>query len=455
MGHHMKLRKLAVMIWLVVFLRGFLCNSVSGQEDQMYMKALSLINEKQYADGIKTYYKYLLKYDPVSSIDSRRNDIAPAIDYVENEARKEISDSVYKLLKAIISRILHQIPEAQDILDGIRKNHPNSPFLEFLKGEFHLSNDQTEEAVLAFMKLKTMPRASGLSSIAEIIMKRHGIDSDAVARKAALLRRAFRHIDLFEREQGEIILRQTIREFPGDVEASSALIDLLIEMERLDDAQKVMDDLKETSSPASVRHSQEARLRFYQGKYQEVPEILAPVEDNLDELCVFILAESYFQLGQFVDAMPLYKKLLDSDPLNTGFLLRETACIEAMGNIASAAELLEMRTEAQDDSSALIMERAALLERLNRQDEAMREYRKVAASPGPLQDEAKVRIEIIMQWITECKQNESSISTDLHKIHQKNPDSMSSADEFLRKSSYERIAIQQAVTEKRLKRLYE
>ncbi len=453
------------------------------QSDASYREALRQLREKRYSQGLKAYYKFLLICDPLFGVQTRRNDLAPVIDFLDKSLEERVSDTPrnmtssvtfsgdsrgspgprpgdpsWRLLKVILERILLEWPEAECGLDTLIRAHPGNPFLEFLRGEFFLAQDRIEEAVTAFRKLEGNPRATSLIKIAKALMTRRGIDSDAVARRAGLMRMALRHIDLLERVEGEKILLVLLREFPRDIDASRTLVDLLLEMNRLGDAKNALDHLKTIAGPAAVPPFQEARLLFHMGKYAEVVEILSAEEETLEEYSIFFLAESMFQTGDFAGSLFRFGKLLENDPQNTGFLLRQAACHEALGQVADAAELLSKFSAAQPDSAILLIEQAGFLERLGRREEALEKFHAASAIAGPLQVEAQERYQQLSSVIEEEKRVEAEIAARSERqppnepVPEISPPPDSPQD---RKASFDRLANRQAELGKRLKRLYD
>ncbi|HNW33987.1 MAG TPA: tetratricopeptide repeat protein [Candidatus Ozemobacteraceae bacterium] len=381
--------------------------SVWADSNKDYLAAMDQIAKKKYSNGVKTYYKFLLKTDPVSSIPSRRKDLAPAFAFFKKACQQNPSDFNSKLFLSIIYRIIQNWQFAQSSLGEIQSRYPSSPLLQFLKGEYLLGNDLVDEAIAAFQKLKLLPRSATLAAFTDHLLKRRGIDKTTSIRRAALLKRANRHLDLMETDKAEAAFRLLIREFPQVAEGYRALIDLLVELNRLDDAEQVLVEFKSLTGMKERIPLQEARLRYFQKRFQDVVNILTPIEtsDKSNDYILFFLAESAFQTGDFHRSATIFSKLFTRDPENIGFLLRKTASLEGEGNPASAAEILGIEVERRPDAPLVRMELAGLLERMSRLEEAKKEYQILLDQKSPFQAEAKERLEsVIARLIEEEKQ---------------------------------------------------
>lgn len=393
-------------IFAVALILCFTTAFAAGYEND-YVAAMDQIARKEYSEGVKTYYKFLLKVNPTLSIWTRKRDLSSAYAHFKNVSAANPSDSNAKLFLSLVFRIIENWRHAQASLEEIQKRHPSSCVLLFIKGEIFLGMDQIDKAIGVFQKLRMVPRASKLVILADLLMKRRGIDKSASVRRAALLKRAYRHLDLLENVQAEAAFRLLIREFPEEVEGYRALIDLLVEERRFDHAERVLDTFRNVAGAKAQIPLQEARFRYFQGRFQEVVDILLPLEEReqTNDYFVFFLAESCFNIGKFAKSAVLFHRLSKNDPENLGFRLREAASLEGMGNQTLAVETMKRELYRRSDSALLRMELGCLLERMNRLDEAKAEYQILADSESPFQFEAKRKLDgLVVRLVEEEKQ---------------------------------------------------
>lgn len=371
------------------------------------MAAMNHFARREYAEGIKTYYKFFLKANPAMSIPSRQKDLLSAFVYFKKCFVANPLGGNAKLYLSIVYRITENWRYAETSLEEILKRHPSSFIPRFLKGELYLAMDRIKEAKTEFQKLRENPHAAKLVILADILLKRRGVGTSGAVRRAALLQRAYHHLDLMENSKAEAAFRLVIHEFPDEVEGYRALIDLLVGMGRLDDADRIFNALRNVVGMKGCMPLQEARLRYFQKRFQDVVAILTPLEEReqANDYFAFFLAESCFNIGKFDKSAVLFHRLARNDPENLGFILREAASFEGMGNRALAAEVLKREMNRHSDSGLVKMELGSLLERMNRLEDAKTEYQIVADSDSPFRFEARSKLEnLVAKLVEEEKQ---------------------------------------------------
>lgn len=381
---------------------------ISEETLHPYHIAMKCLHNGEYENGIIAYYKYLLHDDPMLSIESRRTDLEPAMEFLRCPVSEPQAKERRQLLKALIERILLNFSAAENHLNDLWRRHQSSLLLGFLRGEFFLAQDKLEQAVEAFESLKVSADSKPFTKMAEKLLEKKGHDPSEVTWRCNMLRRALRHIDLFERTEGEKLLRLILKEYPDDAEASRSLTELLIEMERYDEAMIVLEDQKSVLGPAGVPAHLEAWIHFNKGAFPPVVEILAPLEEMLEEISLFHYAESLFQIGRLHDALPRYEILRANDPENTGFTMRVVACNEAMERFQSATDILISETSKFPSDQLLKIELAGIFERAGRYDDAIREYRAAIDVSGPFDDLAREELNLIF-----ARQQEERIQQEI------------------------------------------
>lgn len=387
-----------------------------------YMVSMEHFARREYPEGIKAYYKFFLRSNPAMSISSRQKNLLSAFAYFKKCCVANPSDSNAKLYLSIVYRLIENWRYAESSLEKILSRHPSLFVAQFIKGELFLAMNRIDEAKNEFQKLRGNPRAAKLVVLADILMKRRGIGTNTAVRRAALLRRAYRHLDFMENSKAEAAFRQVIREFPDEVEGYRALIDLLVAMGRLDDADQMFAALRNVVGKQVCIPLQEARLRYFQKRFQDVVTILTPLEEReqTNDYFVFFLAESCFNIGKFDKSAVLFHRLARNDPENLGFILREAASFEGMGNRALAAEVLKRELNRHSDSGLVRMELGSLWERMNRIEDAKAEFQIVAGSDSPFRLEAGSKLKhLVAKLVEEEKQRLSRLLVE--KTRERNP----------------------------------
>ncbi|MFZ2961206.1 MAG: hypothetical protein WA705_30365 [Candidatus Ozemobacteraceae bacterium] len=400
-------------LFLVLY-SAFFTAAAIGQSENIYQDAMNQISAKQFSKGVTTYYKFLLKSDPLSSLESRKKDLASPLEYFRSLCQGNPKGDQPKFFLTLINRIIQNWSTAQTLLDEMRKAHPASLLLRFLDVEFLLGQDFIREALDRFQELGKNPNATKFVTLADFLLKRRGISSDSVIKRIGQLRKAFRHQDLMEWEDAEKTFRQVIHDNPKDREAYGGLLELLVLTKHFEEAQKVLLECKAAVGNAAVTPFQEARILYFLRRFREVITLLSPLigKENVNEYGVFLLAESEFQTEKFRESCILFETLHANDPDNLGFLLRATACYERLGSPASAAEMLFEEVIRRPEEAILHMELACLYERMGKNADALDEFQRIADLSGPLQMEAEERLTSLSAKIAEEKKRERLQASD-------------------------------------------
>ncbi|RCK78772.1 MAG: hypothetical protein OZSIB_1125 [Candidatus Ozemobacter sibiricus] len=394
----------AILVLVMMGLAGLGGPRLAGAApDPRYAKALELLKKKNYPEGVKEYYKFIILGDPSLSAEVRKADLAPAYAHFSERLAKEPNDSRARFFLALIDRCVHRLQQAGTNVDQVRNRHPKSNLLTFVKGEICLVQEMMAEASQLFLRLKEHSQGQKLWKVAAFLMKRNGVEASALERKAALLKKAYRHIDLMERESAESLLATIIKEFPEDPEPVRALVDLYLEWKRFDQAQRVVDAWRAAQGRSPLLPIQEGRLAYQLGRYADAIKALEPLlkREPGNEYAAMFLAESYFQMGNYVAATNLYRTLADQDPGNVALTIRLAACLECSGKAGEAAAVLEAAVGRQPKDLLLQLELGGMLERSGKLVDAAGWYRRVAFEPGPLQAMANERLNAIYRRTVE------------------------------------------------------
>jgi len=282
-------------------------------------------------------------------------------------------------------------------LDEVRNRHPKSNLLTFVKGEYCFVVENIVEGTQFFMHLKETPAGKKLWDVASFLIKRNGLDPKSVERKAAMLKRAYRHIDLLERDQAEQVLKTIMKDFPDDQDSVRALADLYMEMKKFDQAQAIVSEWRGRQGRSPLTPLQEGRLLYSQGRYSDVIKCLEPLfkREPANEYAGMFLAESYFQTGNYQKAVGMYKCFFDADQANISIALRYVTSLECTGKATEAIQILDKASMKSPRDLLLQLELGGLLERQGKLVDASGYYRKVAFEAGPLQGVASQKLAAI------------------------------------------------------------
>ncbi|HNW34013.1 MAG TPA: tetratricopeptide repeat protein [Candidatus Ozemobacteraceae bacterium] len=376
----------------------------------IYFEALTLFQQEKFGEGLKKYYKYLLFSDPILSVECRKNDLQEAKAFFDHRSRLAPKDPQTQLYLSLCDRIILNCASASSQLDTLLAKYQKSSILNFFSGEFYLVQEKNAEAIHAFSKLKNKD-GSKFWVLAQILEKKYGVNGDQIERKSALLRKGLRHLDLFENEQAEKILRQVMTEYPDDPRAPQELMDHFINENRLKEAEKILIEWRKNAPGGKALHFPEARLMFRLGRFTEVLRILTPVlsADPGNEYLQSLVAESLFMNGEYRKALGFLTSLQEADPLNLGLLLRRTASLELTGQASDAISLVTTLLEKAPKNAPLRVELGGIYERMGNLQNAREAYELVVNEESPLKALAQKRLEIFRQQKTKEQNNSDTI----------------------------------------------
>ncbi|NLI78717.1 MAG: tetratricopeptide repeat protein [Candidatus Riflebacteria bacterium] len=363
-------RHLAMVVLLGLGLLLLAAPAVHGESPEgPYLQALRLLAKGDFVAGVKLYYKVMILTEPLLSVAVRKHDLAAARASFAAQVKAQPADRQTALLLALTDRLTEDWPAADAQLGALRKTFPGSFLLAFMHGELALNLPDEKRATDLFGLLAANPKARKLLALAEKVLARHRLTrkdkiqaEDPAARRKVLLEKAFRHLDLLERDQARAAFEKIYAGFPDDPVAPTALIDLFLETSQPAKAEKVLATWLAAGHPPLLIPLKEGRLRYLQGRYAEAIAPLEKVlrEDPANEYARFLLAESCFLAGRFDAAAPHFQQIWNADPSNPGMLQRYAACLEQGGKPAEAAGLYESALSRTPGDPFLLNELAAL-----------------------------------------------------------------------------------------------
>lgn len=394
-------------IYIIIVVFASLCQVVpsAAAEDRnsriqnVYFQALQAFESEKYLKGVQLYYRFVVVGNMPLSKAVRAHDLARAMGSFKKELAAADTANKAGLGIILVDRIIERFERADKRLDLLREKHPNSVLLTFLKGELALVRGDEGLAVRIFGTMNHLPNPRGFPALADYLLEQRGKGKkpDPALRRRFFMKIAFRRWDEMDFDGAQKILRTVMAEFPEDAEAPRALIDLLLQLDKPEDAVKIIDEWKGSPDEPLVAPLPLARIRYSQGKYEEAITLLRPLleAEPQDTYLKLLMAESLFQMNRQAEAAPYFKELAAADQKNQGFLQRLVVCSEAAGKREEALPLLEAYVEANRNDSLMRFELASLFIRLNRLNEARLHFNILREYGNPLHKQAVEKIAAI------------------------------------------------------------
>jgi len=374
-------------------------NDPGKHAQNVYFQALQALESGSFLKGVQLYYRFLLIGDLPLSKEVRAHDLVKAMGQFKKELADKTRGDKAALAIILIDRIIERLDKADKRLNALREKFPSSVLLAFIKGELMLALGDQNLAVRIFGTMSRLPSPRGFPALADYLLERRGQGkrSDPAARRNFLMRIAYRRWDETDFAGAKKIFRNIMSEFPKDPEAPRALVDLLIQIDKADEAVQLIDEWQGSSTEQLIAPLPLARIRYSQGRFAEVIELLTPLQkaDPQDMYLRLLLAESRFQTGQYAAAAPLYESLSEADRKNQGFLQRWIACLDASGNITEGVSRLEAYIQENPNDSAMRVELASILMRLEKYDDARAQYYALKEVGNPYRGLALQQIAVI------------------------------------------------------------
>ncbi len=390
----------------------------SEKEISIYWSALDQLGKENFSVGVKKYYKFIITSEPLLSVPCRKMDLSKASRYFSDKLKQNPEDPKSVFSMGLISRILHQWPEAEEKIDKLRKKAPSSALLIFIRGEFYLQRRLEEEAKKAFAALAKNPLAKNFFFLAKMLLARSGIgeDSKSEDRKKSLLRIAFRHFDLMEYSQAEEILLQVRKEYPEDQESPKVLMQMYMERQKFKEADRILEEWARNHQKSLITPVQEARLRYFQQKYDKVVPLLKKIsfDDPANECLRLMYAESLFVTKAYSEAIPHFQKLKEKDPDDPGLFNRLVTCLEQTGKTGETLEEYRKYIETHPKEIVFTLEYIAWLERTNELDKAEEQLKKITDTESPYKEYIAGKLEDLQEY--RLKKEEAKVEAAKEKI---------------------------------------
>ncbi len=402
------------------------CVPVSAAGDRnekiqnIYFQALQTLDEENYLKGVQLYYRFVILGDIPVSKAVRAHDLAGAMGSFKKEVTEGRYSNRIELGILLVERIIERFDKAEQRLDLLREKHPSSVLLAFLRGELALARGDETLAMRIFGTMGRLPNPRGFPALADYLLEQRGRgkNMDPAARRKFFMKLAYRRWDESDFDGAGNLFRAVTKEYPQDPEAPRALIDLLLQQDKTDEAVKILDAWKGPGDEPLIPPLPLARIRYSQGQYEEALALLVPLQeaDPQDAYLRLLVAESLYQLNRQAEAASHFMELARSDPKNQGFLQRLVICSEAAGRRADPLPLLEAYVRENERDSAMRFELASLLIRLDRLNEARLHFNVLREFGNPMQKEALEKIAAIDRASYERMMNNASASGNAGEV---------------------------------------
>lgn len=373
--------------------------AVQAKTGNTYFAALQALAERSFLKGVQQYYRFVLTDNLPLSAAIRTQDLTAAMAFFKAELADPAKADKAHLAIVLIDRILERYDRAEKRLDLLREKYPGSVLLAFVKGELLLSRGERNLAIRVFGSMSRLPKPRSFPALAEYIMQRRGQGQqpDPVARRKFLMSIAYRHWDEMDFEGAKRVFRSIMDEFPDSPDAPRALIDLLIQMDKPEEAVQIVDGWKGTASESLIAPLPLARIRYSQGRFDEVVSLLTPLREAepQDMYLKLLMAESLYQTNRLASATALFDELSAADTRNQGFLQRFVACCQATGRGQEALPRLEAYVAENPNDSMMRFELATQLMRAERLEEARLNFLPLKEYGNPYRKEALDQITLI------------------------------------------------------------
>ncbi len=365
----------------------------------VYFNALQAIAERNFLKGVQQYYRFILTENLPLSMAIRTQDLTAAMAFFKKELADPAKADKAHLAIVLVDRILDRYDRAEKRLDFLREKYPKSVLLAFIKGELLLSRGERNLAIRVFGSLSRLPKPRSFPALAEYIMQRRGQGPkpDTITRRNFLMSIAYRHWDEMDFDGAKRVFRSIMEEFPDHPDAPRALIDLLIQMDKAEEAVQIVDGWAGTASEPLIAPLPLARIRYSQGRFDEVVTLLTPLReaDSQDMYLKLLMAESLYQTNNLASAASLFDELSAADTRNQGFLQRYVACCDVLGRGQDALPRLEAYVAENANDSMMRFELAMHLVRAERLEEARLNFLALKEYGNPYRKEALEQITFI------------------------------------------------------------
>ena len=380
---------LCLMLVLSVVLSPKACLADSTE---VYLKAREALARKDFAVGVKNYYRLVSFSEIVLSNSIKASDLSTAREFFENAAGNGEKADKARLFLALIDRITGEIGRAHESIDSLRQRHPSSLLLAYVKGELHLSQNEVVEADSYFNWILSVGAQSSFAVLTRSLLKFYvsavGIDQEE--RRRFLLAAAYRNWDLLEIEQAIRFFEIVARDFPHEQEAFRSLVQIYIDLENMARALEIHKRWKSNNTARLLAPMAQAQFQLALDEYSEAAVILQELltSDSENVALKLALADCLFNLADYEKALPIYQELLVLNQEDVGIVSRLKSCFEALGRTEETIALFESLAADESTNPWFQLELAELYLKAGDYDQSEIFYDLLSSSDNPYSDYA-------------------------------------------------------------------
>jgi tetratricopeptide (TPR) repeat protein len=390
---------LCLMLVLSVFLSPNVC---FADATKVYLNAREALSRKDFAVGVKNYYRLVSFSEIVLSNSIKAADLSAAREFFENAAGNDEKADKARLFLALIDRITGEIDRAHEQIDSLRELHPRSLLLAYVKGELHLSQNQVPAARPFFEWVLNAGENSSFATLSRSLLSFYlgaeGIDPEE--RRKFLLAAANRNWDLLEIEQAIRFFEIAARDFPHEREAFRSLVQIYLDMDNMEKAVEVYQSWKSNNTARLLAPLAQAHFHLAIEEYSEAAVILKELltSDSENVALKLALADCLFNLADYEKAFPLYQELLAINQEDVGVVSRLKSCFEALGKTDETIAMFESLTTSGSTNPWFQLELAELYLKTGNYDQSEIYYDLLSSSENPYSDYASEMSAQIAQY---------------------------------------------------------
>ena len=229
-------------------------------------------------------------------------------------------------LVATNQRCLQRVAQALASLEHLERQHPHFALLHQERGYCFVTLREAARAVDAFQTAVSLnPLLFASWSMLERLHRTMGNMEKATT--------AAGHIDLYGRQTSEVMQRVSALAHQRDVP---------------EEAERLLAEILELAPEYAMARREYIRVLIERQKYplaREQIRTLAPSESNQPEVRL-LWAATCTGVGDYQEALPIYRQLLTSEPGQAGLLLPLAQCLRATGQRQEALEVYRTATQA-------------------------------------------------------------------------------------------------------------
>ncbi len=350
------------------------CPAKAGKQPNPYLSAIEAFSRKDFAAGIKKYYRFVSFSEIILSKQIRENDLDEAQVFFEDAARQTKDSEKALLFLVMIDRITENWDRAHARIDTIRQKHPRSLLLAYIKGEIYLAQNQVKEAKpfldWVLQAAADSPIAKVTRALLGFYLKSESVDAEK--RKSFLLAAAFRNWDLLEIDQAIRLFQLVADDFPSEKEAFRSLVCIYLDRNDTTMARAINDRWKSNNKEPLLDPMTLVKLHLAADEYSEAASLLEAMlrADPGNEPARLLLADCLYNLNKFEEALKIYSEILPRLPGNMGVISRLIHCLESFRRYEEAIALLEAQLNQETGNPWIQLELAELYLQTGNHDQA-------------------------------------------------------------------------------------